>query len=153
MTRAKSTALVAVFGFAGISGMFAAGVVLAPRPAVAATATVDVSVDAECIRGCMTDLRACMSDARQAFVDCSIQDGCVELAAQARVACASDRTASVCVEARADYADCIRPCRAELRADVKACQNEALTCLHDTCALTDLPEQCSRVRVSASAAQ
>lgn len=152
MSRVKLTALTALLGLAGISGVFAAGLVMAPSTAVAATATVDVNVDAACVKGCMTDLRVCMSNARSAFVDCSIQDGCVELAAQARFACADDKTASVCVEARAAYADCIRPCRAELRGDVKACQNASLNCLHDECELTDLPEQCGRVRVAVSAA-
>lgn len=153
MAGSKSKALATLLGIASIGGVFATGLMLTPNTAAAAAVAVDVEVDAECVKGCMTELRVCLRDAREAFVDCSVQDGCVELAAQATVACKADKTASVCLEARAEYADCIRPCRAELRADVRGCQNSALNCLHDQCALTDLPEQCSRARVSISAAQ
>ena len=99
----------------------------------------------------MTDLRVCLQDAREAFLQCSLEGGCVELAAAMRLTCKPDKTASVCLEARAEYNDCIAPCRAELRSDTRICQNEGLACLHDECALSDLPEQCSRVSVSTTA--
>ncbi|MFN2377501.1 MAG: hypothetical protein ABR538_13260 [Candidatus Binatia bacterium] len=135
--------------FLHLAGMAAAAVLLThPGPAGAVSAGVEVEVDAECVGQCMTDLRACLRQAREDFLDCSLQGGCVELAASARLACAAGKTASVCIEARAAYADCVQPCRAELRADVRSCQNASLQCMNDECGLTDLPDQCRRVSVS-----
>ena len=120
---------------------------------VAGAATVDVQIDATCIQGCVIDLRTCLTDAHQAIVDCAIQDGCVALAASARTACAAGPGTSLCIEARAEYRNCIQPCRAELRSDTRACQNASLHCLHDDCGLIDLPPQCGRAAVSVTAGQ
>lgn len=138
------TALVAV----SAGWLLAIGLLFGPTPAGAGSVEAEIEVDAECVRACLTDLRACVAGAREAFVDCSTQGGCVELAASARSACAANRTASLCAELRADYSDCMKPCRTELRADVKSCQSTSLTCLHDQCNLSDLPGQCGRVSAS-----
>lgn len=136
-----------VIGVAGVTAMLATELMLFPGMVRATTVGVEIEVDATCVKGCLTDLRTCLADAREAFVDCSAEGGCVELAAAARTACVADKTASICVEARAEYSDCIKPCRVALREDGRACQNNSLACLHDECGLTDLPEQCRRVAV------
>lgn len=133
---------------AGLGLLLGTAMLLAPLPARAVTLDSEIVVDAECVKTCLTDLRACVAEARADLLDCSIENGCVELAASARLACAADKTASLCLEARAEYKECIQPCRAELRADVKSCQNSSMSCLRDECELTDLPAQCSRVAVT-----
>ncbi len=137
---------------AAVLAMAGAAVIgLSPLPAAAVTIGAEVEVDAECVRTCLSELRGCLKETREAFAECALEGGCLELAATMRLTCQADATASVCLEARADYQDCIAPCRAELRNDTKICRNEGLACLHDECELSDLPEQCGRVRASTSA--
>ena len=142
----KATAQAALIGLAGAAAMFATEMLL--FPGVVRAADVELSVDAECVKTCLTDLRTCLAQARGQFVDCSVEGGCVELAAAARTACAADKTASICLEAHAAYSDCITPCRQALRQDVRTCQNASLVCLRDQCGLTDLPAQCRRVNAA-----
>ena len=137
-----TTAQGALLGIAGAAAIFAIGMLIIPDTARAASADLDVSIDATCVKGCVTDLRTCLADAREAFVECSAEGGCASLAAAARVACAPDKQASVCIDARAEVTDCLKPCRTALRTDAKACQNDSFTCLRDECGLTDLPGQC-----------
>ena len=137
-----TTAQGALLGIAGAAAMVAIGILAVPDAARAASADLEINVDATCVKGCVTDLRTCLADARTAFVDCSAEGGCAALSAAARVACAPDKQASVCIEARAEFQDCLKPCRTALRADAKACQNESFSCLRDECGLTDLPGQC-----------
>ena len=122
-----------------------AALLLAPSVSSAIDIGAEVEVDAECVGVCVGELRTCLRDARQELRDCTLENGCVDLAASARLACAADNTASVCVEARADLSDCLKPCRVALRAQASACQDGSLQCLNQECGLTDLPTQCRRV--------
>ena len=141
----RSTAQAALLGMAGAAAMFAAEMLLFPGMVRAA----DITVDSSCIKGCVTDLRACLADARQDFLTCSLEGGCGDLQVAARTACMADKTASICIEARAAVRDCLAPCRDGLRTETKVCENNAMSCLHNDCGLIDLPEQCRRVTVTA----
>lgn len=135
--------------WARVAALVVAGLGFAvPLPASSVTIGAEIEVDAECVETCLVELGGCLQDARQEFAQCSLEGGCLELAATMRLTCRPDATASACLEARAEYRDCIAPCRGELRNDTKLCRNEGLSCLHDECDLSDLPEQCGRVRVT-----
>ncbi|HEY2772802.1 MAG TPA: hypothetical protein VGK20_01990 [Candidatus Binatia bacterium] len=138
----RNTKLVAIaFGAVGVAALLAAQLLL-PITARAASVGADAAVNADCVESCMTALHTCLADAHSAFVDCSTTQNCLTLAASAKLACAGDKSSSICLEARAQFQSCIKPCRTALRQDVRTCQNLALTCLHDSCNLADLPPQC-----------
>ena len=119
------------------------GVLVVPsQPAAAASADGSVDVDAVCVSDCMTALHVCIQEAHQTCTNCSIVNGCAELAAQVRIACVGNPNAIVCIKARAAFAACMEPCRATLRADVRACRNDALVYLRTRCGFTDLPGRC-----------
>jgi len=135
----------------GIGGAFVAltmEFLFFPAKAGAISTEARVEVDAACVADCTDDLRACSAEARREFLECAATNGCVELAASARVACAGDKATSACVEAKAEFSDCQKPCRVQFRQAVRACQNSALTCLRDECDLHNLPAQCKRVKVT-----
>ena len=115
------TAWLAAFGMAGLLG---AGQSLAQE------------TDAECAQTCSVEFKDCMGEAKGGFRQCRVDEGCVDLRAEARQSCRGEVVdEELCTVIRDELRGCNTLCRQTVHAELSLCRQDGQVCLSEDCGL------------------